>query len=239
MKKDTAGKLYLIPCPIVVENTKTIPQETVEVAKSLKYFICEKIKTTRRYLRKLDREFDIDGSVFWEMDKRKGDDPSLAVVMAALQRGENVGLVSEAGCPCVADPGYKFVRKAHELDIKVRPLIGPSSILLALIASGLQGQEFTFHGYLPIKPPEIKKKIQGITRNAGTQICIETPYRNEKLFNALIENLPSSFDLCIAQNISAEDELIRTKSVNDWKKESIGELFKEKKPAIFVFAKRA
>ena len=229
------GKLYIIPIPISEDTLeKVLPNFNHEITKHLRCFVVEKIKTARQFLRKMDRDFPIDDSVFYEQDKHQ-DYSFHADVIKKLNDGESIGLLSESGYPGIADPGSKIVALAHENKCQVIPLIGPSSILLALAASGMNGQGFTFHGYLPKsvneKIEKIKELNQQVLRNGFSQIFIETPYRNETMFADLIKYSDDVIKLTIAYDISGSSEKIRTKTIAEWKKQN----FKfDKLPCVFV-----
>lgn len=229
------GKLYIIPINIAeTELTKVLPEYNQQIVKRLRYFAVEKIKTARQFLRKMEREFPIDDSKFYEQDKH--DDYSFHQdVIKQLKSGNDVGLLSESGYPAVADPGYKIVAKAQEIGTEIVPLVGPSSILMALAASGLNGQGFTFNGYLPIKDPERSKKINfivGLIQKSGfSQIFIETPYRNQTIFQDFLKHCPDNMKMCVAYDITGKFERIETKTISSWKKS----LFKfDKTPCVFI-----
>ncbi len=230
--------LYIVPTPIS-ENIGSIPQDTIGILHNIKYFIVERIRTTRRYIISSGYKGNIDDLVFFELDKRNPDSiPD--EFFEPLLKGHPMALVSEAGMPGIADPGAKIVDKAHKLGVKVVPLVGPSSLFLALAASGLQGQTFKFEGYLPIKFPELKRKLKyienEIQKDNCTFIFIETPYRNEHLREAIIKNLSDNIKLCIASEITGKNEKIATKSIREWKKEKV--LYDlHKKPCIFLLGK--
>ena len=236
MKK---GCLYMIPTTI--GDVKDSPKDQIAPSNlmltiGLNHFIVENLKTTRRFLRKLDPKFDIDNSTFSVLNKHtKIND--ISAFLQPCRDGENVGLISEAGCPGIADPGTNIVSIAHKENIKVVPLIGPSSIFMALMASGLSGQNFCFHGYLPIdKALRIKKiKQLGLSSNNGTsQIFMETPFRNDSLLADLLSHCKEDTKLCIASNISNSNEMIKTLTVENWKKNIP---FLNKKPSIFILGK--
>lgn len=227
------GLLYLIPIPISDSPIeKHIPQEVYKVIGEVDVFLVENLKTTRRYLRKLDKTYPIDDKIFHVVDKKT----SLVTIQKILaqNKGKTFGVISEAGCPAIADPGADVVNAAHKLNIKVVPMVGPSSILLALIGSGKNGQTFTFNGYLPIDRGERVKKIkslESLAKKGHTQIFMETPFRNNHLLEDVLINCDNNMELCIASNINAEDELIKTLKISDWKKNTPD---LHKKPTIFV-----
>ena len=232
------GKLYIIPINISdTELSRVLPEYNTSIVKHLRYFAVEKIKTSRQFLRKMDREFPIDDSTFYEQNKHDnysfGDE-----VIQQLKNGNDVGLMSESGYPAVADPGYKIVAKAQEIGAEVVPLVGPSSLLMALSASGLNGQGFTFNGYLPVKDPERSKQINlisGLIQKTGfSQLFIETPYRNQIIFQDFIKHCPAHFKLCIAYDVTGPTQKIQTESLTDWKKHP----FKfDKTPCVFILGR--
>lgn len=219
------------------EIERVLPSFNREVIKSVKYFIVENIRTTRRFLKKVDRDIDIDSLSFVELNKHTTPE-SISTYLEPLEKGNSIGVISEAGCPAIADPGADVVAIAQRKGLKVVPLIGPSSILLSLMASGFNGQSFAFHGYLPIEKGDRVKKIKALEQlvysEHQTQIFIETPYRNNKMIEDLISVCRPQTKLCIAANITCDDEFIRTRSLKDWKK-SIPEL--SKIPCIFLIYK--
>lgn len=229
------GKLYIIPIPISdVDVAKVLPTHTMEVAIGLRCFVVEKIKTARQFLRKVDRTFPIDDSEFFELNKH--DNYSFeADIIQKLKNGQDVGLMSESGYPGIADPGSGVVKRAHAAKIKVVSLIGPSSIFLALATSGLNGQGFTFNGYLPKNESDRAKKIkdlcQIVARTSFAQIFIETPYRNQPMFNDLLKHASRDILLTVAIDITGDKELIQTKSVEEWKKEKFN---LPKEPCVFI-----
>lgn len=229
------GKLYIIPVPISDETLqKVIPDFNSSVIKNLRIFVVEKLKTARQFLRKTDPAFPIDDSVFFEQDKH-AEYNFHPDVIRFLNEGKNVGLMSESGYAGIADPGTKIVALAHENNCHVIPLIGPSSILLALAASGMNGQGFTFNGYLPKSGNEriqkIKDLVTQIQRTNFAQLFIETPYRNDVMFDDLLKSVPSEIKLTVAYDITGVNEKIITKKVSDWKKSP----FKfDKLPCVFV-----
>ena len=219
------------------EIERVLPSFNREVIKSVKYFIVENIRTTRRFLKKVDRDIDIDSLSFVELNKHTTPE-SISTYLEPLEKGNSIGVISEAGCPAIANPGADVVSIAQRKGLKVIPLIGPSSILLSLMASGFNGQSFAFHGYLPIEKGDRVKKIKALEQlvysEHQTQIFIETPYRNNKMIEDLISVCRPQTKLCVAANITCDDEFIRTMSLKDWKK-SIPEL--SKIPCIFLIYK--
>ena len=229
------GNLYLIPTTLGESDTaRVIPSEVSAIVKEIRYFIVENIRTARRYLRKMDPTLNIDELQFFELNQHT-DSSAPAEYLNPVLEGFDVGIISEAGCPGIADPGAEVVKIAHIKQIRVIPLVGPSSILLSLMASGMNGQNFAFIGYIPVKPAERVKAIREIEKRSGvenqTQIFIEAPYRNTQLINDLINTLNDQTRLCIACDITLNTEYIKTQTVAQWKK-GIPDL--NKRPAIFL-----
>jgi 16S rRNA (cytidine1402-2'-O)-methyltransferase len=230
------GKLYLIPT-IIAEGTAgvVIPQQILSALKDIHFFVTENTRTSRRYLSSLKIYDSIEELTFNVLDKETRE-TELGVLMAPLEEGHNVGVISESGCPGVADPGAMAVRFAHQNGITVIPLVGPSSILLALMASGLNGQSFAFHGYLPIEAKEASKKIKELEKESinknQTQLFIETPYRNNQILDYFLNSLKPSSQLSIALDLTGPKEFIQTKSIKDWK---LNKPTLSKEPAIFSF----
>lgn len=230
--------IYLIPTTLGGSSiSSVIPGDSETIISDIKFFIVENIRTARRFLKKVNRNIDIDELTFFELNKhtkRREIDNFLIPATA----GHNIGVISEAGCPGIADPGAEIVKIAHEKNIRVVPLTGPSSIILSLMASGMNGQNFAFIGYLPVKKPERIKKIREIENysftNRQTQIFIEAPYRNNKLLEDIIKTCNDNTRLCIACDITMGSEFIKTKSVRNWRK-SIPDI--NKRPTIFLLLK--
>jgi len=216
------ASLYLIPTTLgESDTTRVIPSEVSEITKTIKYFIVENIRTARRYLRKMDPQLNIDELQFFELNQHT-DSRETEEYLNPVLEGFDVGIISEAGCPGIADPGAEVVKQAHLKQIRVIPLVGPSSILLSLMASGMNGQNFAFIGYIPVKPVERAKAIREIERRSvvekQTQIFIEAPYRNTQLISDLINNLNDQTRLCMACDITLDTEYIKTQTVVQWKK---------------------
>jgi 16S rRNA (cytidine1402-2'-O)-methyltransferase len=229
------GKLYLIPT-ILGEGTQgtTLPSPILKAIKEIDIFIVENLRTARRHIKKIDREKNIDTTTFYSYGKH--DTLNLEQdFLPHILSGQDVGLLSEAGLPCVADPGSEIVAYAHDFQIDVVPFVGPSSILLALMASGLNGQNFAFTGYLPIDKSERTKTIRQleklIKKTGQTQIFMETPYRNNQLIEALLKTCSNNTKLCIASDITLSTENIKTQTIDEWKQTDINI---HKKPAIFL-----
>jgi 16S rRNA (cytidine1402-2'-O)-methyltransferase len=219
----TTGTLYLIPAPLGISEIKDIiPTHVNEITCELTEFIAEDARTARRYLKTAGYTKPFDDIVFHILNKYTRDE-EIPDFLNSLLKGNNVGLLSEAGIPCIADPGAAVVKMAHQFTIKVVPLTGPSSIFLALSASGMNGQNFVFHGYLPIDKNERKKKIKEIENTSyikdQTQIFIETPYRNKQMFDEIVNSCKPQTMLCIARDITLSDEFIKTMTVGEWRSE--------------------
>ena len=230
-----AGSLYIIPNTLGGESIQDIiPQEVILKASGIRHFIVENLKSSRRLLRKMDRQFPIDESMFIEMNKRSTEQDTMKGLHWLIE-GHDVGVISDAGCACVADPGADIVSLAHSQKIAVIPFVGPSSILLALMGSGFSGQNFSFHGYLP---KDRKERIRTLktyefdSRKKGyTQIFMDTPYRNMNVLEDLLNELADHTQLCIASNITLHNQRIRTMSVEDWR-ENAYDL--SKSPCVFL-----
>lgn len=232
------GKLYLIPT-ILGEGTEeaTLTTSIITTIKRIEIFIVENLRTARRHIRKIDREKNIDSTIFYSYGKH--DTLNLEQdFLPHILSGKDVGFLSEAGLPCIADPGSQIVSYAHDFQIEVIPLVGPSSILLALMSSGLNGQNFAFVGYLPINKFERRKsikKIESLTQETGqTQIFIETPYRNNQLINTILKTCNKSTKLCIASDITLPTENIKTKTIGEWQEKEINI---HKKPTVFLIGR--
>lgn len=228
--------LYLIPVNISdAPLNEVIPSVNLETVKGIRHFIVENIRTARRFLKRWDRDFDIDSLTFYELNGHT-DPFGISAYLDPLRRGEAVGLMSEAGCPAVADPGAAVVGIAQKEGLTIKPLVGPSSILMSLMASGFNGQGFAFNGYLPIDEKErlhTVKELENLAARRGqTQIFIETPYRNNRMIRFLADNLRPDTLLCVACDITdPEKEIIRTMPAARWKKSTENY---DKRPAIFL-----
>jgi len=221
----TKGRLYLLPNTISDGDWKNvIPQGVQETTLPIRHFIVENIRTARRYLRKIGFNIDFNEVTFYELNKHSLD-TDIPKFIIPLQNGYDMAIISESGLPCVADPGNIVVELAQNQNIETVPLVGPSSLFMALMASGFNGQNFAFIGYLPIdngqKLKALKQLERNIFSNNQTQIFIEAPYRNQKLFEFIIKNASPQTRLCIAKEISGPNEWIKTKSINDWKKQKV------------------
>ena len=231
------GKLILIPNLLGDSNYKdAINEKIIQTIKETNFFIVENVRTVRRYIKKIVPEKSIDDITFFSYGKHDNLDLQNDFLQNILN-GNDIGLISEAGVPAVADPGSKIIDYAHKFNIKVKPLVGPSSILLAIMSSGMNGQNFAFNGYLPINNKEQIKKIkqlESLSKKTGqTQIFMETPYRNNKLFKTLTNVCGNNTILCIASNITQENESIITKSISEWKTMKINI---DKQPSIFLIS---
>jgi 16S rRNA (cytidine1402-2'-O)-methyltransferase len=227
------GRLYLIPCYLQEDAIHTIPAYLQKAVASCSVFLVENERSARRFLKKLWKEMVID-DYRWHLIENVGEH-QIATLLSALKNGQDVGIISEAGCPGIADPGQLLVSAAQEKGFQVVPLVGPSSIVLALMASGMNGQQFSFHGYLPIDAVERKKKIKELestsAREHSTQIFIETPYRNHAMINDILSTCRPQTKLCVAVDLTGPEESILTRNISEWKKM---ELNYHKKPSIFL-----
>ncbi|MCF0205829.1 MAG: SAM-dependent methyltransferase, partial [Bacteroidales bacterium] len=201
------GSLYLIPNKISdAELENVVPPQLAKIVPTIKHYIVEDVRTVRRYLRLLSKEVDIDSTQFYELNKHTLEG-EISSYLSAAEQGENMGLISEAGLPCVADPGNVIVAMAHKKGIRVVPLVGPCSMMMALMASGLNGQNFAFNGYIPIEQHERAKKIRDLElrsrKEQQSQIFMDTPYRNNRLFDDLKSILSPQTLLCVASNITS------------------------------------
>ncbi len=232
------GTLYLLPCPIADEGDvwSVLPARNREVMASLDYFIVENVRSARRFLSRADLGRPIEELEFRELNEHTAAGSEVEALIEPLLRGRSAGVISEAGVPGVADPGALAVALCHRRGIRVVPLVGPSSILMAVMASGLNGQSFAFSGYLPIKEPERTRAIRRLEHRARTecqsQLFIEAPYRNLKLFGLLLQVCREDTLLTVAVDITAASEMILTKTVAEWRRASMPDL--QKRPALFV-----
>lgn len=227
------GKLHLIP-NILAENTAhKMPAGLTGIVSKISVFYVEEIRSARRFLKMMNKEIVIDDLTFHLLNEHHKE--ALSTAGEIFLSGKDIGYISEAGCPAVADPGQELVSIAHNMDVQVIPYIGPNSIIMALMASGFNGQQFYFHGYLPNKQPMLSSKIKEIEQHSRThnctQIFIETPYRNNQLIAELLKNCSENTWLCVACNITGEDEKIISKPIKEWKKMEVNF---HKIPAVFL-----
>lgn len=236
MSETRYGELYMIPT-VIADNTTALvtPPVVLQSIEKIRHFLCEEIRTARRFVSSLKVHPHIEEVSFQKLDKDTPED-ALTTLMQPLFEGHPVGILSESGCPGIADPGAAAVRYAHQHGIKVIPLAGPSSLLLALMASGMNGQRFAFHGYLPVESKERAISIRNLEKESAeknqTQIFIETPYRNNVLLKELVQHLRSDTELCVGYNITGTSESIQSKLIKDWKKDIP---YLDKEPAVFLF----
>lgn len=231
--------LYLIPVTLgETEISQVLPAYNHDVIVGIKHFIVENIRSARRFLKKVEKSIDIDTLTFYELN-RHTDRKFIGEYLDPLKKGEPVGIISEAGCPAIADPGADVVAIAQSRGYKVVPLVGPSSIIMSVMGSGFNGQSFAFNGYLPVEVPQrikaLKKLEQKVQNENQTQLFIETPYRNAKMFETIINNLRPNTKLCVAAGITCENEFIKTLTIEKWKKQKMPDI--EKVPAIFLIGK--
>ena len=224
--------IYLIPTVLSESGYHVIPGYVASIVKECEVIFTENLRTTRRYIKQLNHNITIDDIEWFLLESSESTRKNFT---DKVKEGKKIGVFSEAGCPGVADPGQDLVAIAHSLEAEVIPLVGPSSILLALMASGMNGQQFCFHGYLPVKEPARGHTIRNLeslsAKNDSTQIFIETPYRNNQLIDALCNTCRSETQLCIAADLTAEGQWIKTKSIAEWKKVKPD---LHKRPAIFL-----
>jgi 16S rRNA (cytidine1402-2'-O)-methyltransferase len=225
--------VYLIPSFLSENAVETIPAYVIDAVKKCAVIFAENERTARRFLKAMDKEIVIDDFEWHTI--HKAEEEQLSVFREKIKEEKHIAIISEAGCPGVADPGQILINEAQRLNAEIKPLVGPNSILLALMASGLNGQHFSFHGYLPIDNSERIKKIKQLESESlqkkCTQIFIETPYRNNKMLETILNQCNSSTQLCIAAEITSDNEFIKTKTIANWKKENID---LHKKPVIFL-----
>lgn len=232
----THGTLHLLPVGLgPADPTTTHPAALLARFDALDYFIAERAKTARAELKRLGYSRPIQSADIHELPERLNAE-NINTLLAPILAGRDGGLLSEAGCPAVADPGALIVRRAHEIGIRVVPHVGPSSLLLALMASGLNGQSFAFHGYLPQKPDERAQAIRQLERESArqhrTQLFIETPYRNTAMLQSLIETCAPETLICAARSLTSDHELVMTRSAAVWKKNGLPDL--DRQPTVFL-----
>lgn len=232
------GKLYLVPTTLGdTEPLEVLPYSVKKLLEEINYFIVENEKTARKFIKKITPGKSQESLIIYKLDKY-ADELEVVRYLDSCEQGISMGLLSEAGVPAIADPGAKIVKMAHEKGIKVVPLVGPSSILLAMMASGFNGQNFSFNGYLPIESSERKKTIKSLEKLSKeknqSQIFIETPYRNEKMFSDLKSTLTPTTQVCIACDLTLKSEFVKTMTISDWKKQRLD---LNKRPTIFIIHK--
>ncbi|NQU33905.1 MAG: SAM-dependent methyltransferase [Bacteroidetes bacterium] len=239
MSNDKLGKLFLIPTTLgsFETNERVLPSYNTQIIHGLNVFVVEQVRTARRFLSSLNHPVKIDELEFKELNKHT-DSSEIDSYLDCTYYGKSIGLISEAGTPCIADPGSVVVKIAQERGIQVIPLVGPNSIILSLMASGFNGQNFTFHGYLPVDKQQLSKKLKEVEMNAvklnQTQIFIETPYRNNQLFGSIMNTCSPSTLLCIATDLTLPAESIQTMPISMWKKIKLDF---HKKPTVFLIYK--
>lgn len=230
----TAGTLYLIPTFLSDDNFLVLPDSVIQTVHTLVDFVVEEEKSARRFLKRIKSPIAQSEFTFQLLNEHSNKE-ELSFILNKLKAGTNIGMLSEAGCPAVADPGSELVKLAHENNIRIVPMVGPSSILLSLMGSGFNGQSFCFHGYLPREAKQRQQKIKELERLAiksgQTQIFIETPYRNTQLIDDLLQTMNEESKLCIACELTGQNENIRTKLIKQWKKNTPSF---HKKPCIFL-----
>lgn len=231
--------LYLIPVTLgETPINQVLPDYNHDIIVNIKHFIVENIRSARRFLKQVEKSIDIDELTFYELN-RHTDRKIIGEYLEPLKKGQAVGIISEAGCPAIADPGADVVAIAQGRGIKVVPLVGPSSIIMSLMGSGFNGQQFAFNGYLPVDVPgrikALKKLENKVYNEDQTQIFIETPYRNSKMMETMLNSLRPTTKVCIAAGITTPQELIITKTVEKWKKEKMPEF--EKVPCVFLIGR--
>ena len=232
------GTIYMIPCPIAESRPMwdVLPRANFEVMNSLDYFIVENVRSARRFLAKAGVERRIEELEFVELNEHTTKPEEVERMLRPVLEGRSAGVISEAGVPGVADPGADIIALAHSHGIRVVPLVGPSSILMSVMASGLNGQSFAFVGYLPVKEGERERRLRELERRAQqehqAQLFIEAPYRNVKLFEALVKSLSPRMRLTVATDITAPEEYIRTLRVEEWRRVAMPDI--AKRPTIFV-----
>ncbi len=217
-----SGRIFLIPLTLGGDDvSQVIPEKVLGQILQLRYFAAEDVRTARRFLRMIDKKFPIDNSVFFELSEHSNEN-DISSLLSSVPEGSDMGVMSEAGLPCIADPGSLLVALAHKRNIRVIPLSGPSSIILALISSGLNGQNFAFNGYLPVKSQLRSVRLRELERlslKGQSQIFMETPYRNQQMLETILEVCYPATKLCIAAEITRPDEFIRTKTIAEWRKD--------------------
>lgn len=235
-----SAALYLIPCPIGdVPAEHVLPRHNAEIVRNIRHFIVESRKSAVRFLLSLIPDFPVDECTFSELNEHTAEKTDIAPLLEPLLHGSDMGIISDAGCPCIGDPGARAVEIAQKRKCTVVPLVGPSSLILALMASGFNGQNFSFSGYLPVKNGERESKIRQLEarmyKENQTQLFIEAPYRNEKLFDALLKTCRPDTKLCVAAGLTTAQEYTATKTIADWKKSKQPDIAKI--PTLFLLYK--
>ena len=234
----SSGVIYMIPCPISDERAvwDVLPKANLDVMNSLDYFIVENVRSARRFLSKAGVERRIEELEFVELNEHTRSAQDVERMLKPVLEGRSAGVISEAGVPGVADPGADVVALAHRKGVRVVPLVGPSSILMAIMASGLNGQSFAFVGYLPVKEPERIKRLKELERRAKdenqAQLFIEAPYRNIKLFETMLKTLSPKLKLTVAVDITSPEEFIKTRTIEEWRRGGVPDM--AKRPTIFL-----
>jgi 16S rRNA (cytidine1402-2'-O)-methyltransferase len=225
--------VYLIPTVLDEKGNDTLPHYIINAVKDCQVFFVENERTARRFLKTIWKEMVIDNYEWFTIHKAEGE--VMGAFKQKIEEGKNIGIISEAGCPGIADPGQILIAAAQQLNVSVKPLVGPSSILLALMASGMNGQQFQFVGYLPIDNQERAQRIKELENESQkkncTQIFIETPYRNNQLVEVLLKICKPGTRLCLAADLTGENEWIKTKTIAEWKNQKVD---LHKRPAIFL-----
>jgi len=234
MATQTVGSLYLIPIPISEGKANTLPDEVIQKIHSLRYFVAENARTARRFISSTNPPYALPDVSVEQFGKH--DDIEPATILKPVMDGHDIGVMSEAGCPGIADPGARLAGWCHRHGIRVIPMTGPSSLILALMASGLNGQKFTFHGYLPRDKKELAHALKSLERESandkGAQLWIEAPYRNRAMIEALFSSLNTSTRVTIASDITGDAEFIRTAKAGEWPKIQLPDMHKV--PAVFI-----
>lgn len=225
--------IYLVPSVLDENAVETIPAYILEKVKTCSVIFAENERTVRRFLKALDKTISIDNFEWHTI--HKAEEEQLTIFSQKIKEGKNIAIISEAGCPGIADPGQILINRAQQLNAIIKPLVGPSAILLALMASGLSGQQFSFHGYLPIENAERNAKLKSLEEESSkkniTQMFIETPYRNNAMLEAILKNGKDTTQLCIAANLTGPEEFCKTKPIAQWKKDKPD---LHKRPAMFL-----
>ncbi len=229
------GRLFLIPSPITSDGGWKFSAAIEAAIKSSSTILCERVRTTRRLIKYMFTQSEFDKLDFVEMDKH-GNLDYIDQILDTLRSGHHVSLLSEAGVPCIADPGQEVVNLAHQKNISVEPFPGPCSFIMALMASGLNGQAFQFHGYLDRDQEKLQKQLRSINktvlREGSSQLFMETPYRNQRLFNRVLQEISDDLYLNVSMDINGSNQMIKTQTISNWKKQ--GYIFSEKQPAVFI-----